>query len=150
MYLLGTQSPITILNAITINAFKKFLSNLKWMIQFFHFNHFIDIVWKLIGIMGKAKGQLTIWDAWKKNVVLSMPLAKTFVVGEVVVEVSLVQLKKLFLHFCIVFLLVKCWVWIFRNGCLFNLSMCIFKSHGKFKELQNIKENKLWCRWLRF
>jgi hypothetical protein len=46
----------------------------------------------------------------KKNVVLSMPLAKTFVVGEVVVEVSLVQLEKLFLHFCIVFLLVKCWV----------------------------------------
>jgi hypothetical protein len=31
-----------------------------------------------------------------------MPLAKNFVVGEVVVEVSLVQLEKLFLHFCIV------------------------------------------------
>lgn len=67
MYLVGTQSPITILNAITIDAFKKFLSNLKWMVQFFHFNHFIDIVWKLIMIMGKAKGQLTIWDAWKKK-----------------------------------------------------------------------------------
>jgi hypothetical protein len=38
----------------------------------------------------------------KKNVVPSMPLAKTFVVGEVMVEVNLVQLEKLFFHFCII------------------------------------------------
>jgi hypothetical protein len=31
-----------------------------------------------------------------------MTLAKTFVVGEVVAKVGLVQLEKLFLHFCIV------------------------------------------------